>query len=141
MFTEYICFSLHYDYKLTNFTVALFSWTTQSYLRYHLSDSSRIRHNDSQLYIYGSLLLLEYSLQLKNLLKNNKNRCHEGKSWCNFQQNNACLLRMLQYSSNIPCLFAKNILIWACLFTFHRSRYLHLLHSQKHIHNTSASKY
>lgn len=80
MFTEYICFSLHYDYKLTNFTVALFSWTTQSYLRYHLSDSSRIRHKDSQLYIYGSLLLLEYSLQLKNLLKNNKNRCHEGKS-------------------------------------------------------------
>ena len=54
---------------------------------------------------------------------------HEGEIDTIFNSSCFCLLQMLQYSWNSSCLFTKIILIRACLFTFHISRYLRLLHT------------
>ena len=51
----------------------------------------------------------------------------EGEIDTIFNSSCFCLLQMLQYTWNSSCLFTKNILMRACLFTFHISRYLRLL--------------
>ena len=124
--------------KLTIFTATLFTWTSLSHQRYHLSESSRIGQTNYQLcinqagldkqiiiYVYVCLLLSEVSLQLKNLPKNiYKNKCHEDEIDTLF--NSPCLFTknaLIQFNS--PCLFTRNISVRVCLFTFHIQRYLH----------------
>ena len=64
---------------------------------------------------------------------------HEGEIDTIFNSSCFCLLQMLQYSWNSSCLFTKNILIRACLFTFHISRYLRLLHTYLRLLHTVPS--
>ena len=111
--------------KLTNFTVTLFTWTSLSHQRCHLSESSRTRQTNSHLCICMSTPVTGFATT-KNIPKNiYKNQCREDEiniifnSPCLFTSNALIQFKKLMQEHFMQQFFiTKNISMRACLFLF-----------------------
>ena len=86
-------FNVH---KLTNFAVTLFTYTPPSHQRCHLSESSRIRQTNSQLYMCMSSPFRGLATTKKSSKNIYKNKCCEDE---------------IDTIFNSPCVFTSTALI------------------------------